>query len=180
MKKYVKYSFLIFVFICCKNDKTDDFCNENYNKVEEITKNLKLKNKNIPVWNDLNFSFTYKYDSILEYGKQIIKSPFLTDIKIKDNLAFISLNVVNSNSFYFELKLDNLNDLKKIIEYEEREKCHMMNCALIVQINKIQKLGFALKPHTDKYENDIYNYIEIGDNNTYLGYGKILEIKFTN
>jgi len=161
--------------LSCKKNKTEyDLDEENRDLVSQNLVKKGIKHS----WDDLDYKFTYQYQSFLDNDKQIISHPLLEDIYKKDNVFYLKVRCGFVKTFYFNLEVENSDLLKKVLDDFNKEQDYLMNGVLVVKINKLQKIPLIAKPYCEVFEGELeYSLIELEANESFFGEGKLINIK---
>lgn len=157
-----------FLVIGCKKSKSSNI--QLSNQAIEISKVENIKYR----WNTLDFEFTSDYDKVIHTNRQIIDKPYIYDFYTKANKKVLKLKVTGEKSFVFDLEIPNGVSMD-IISHNLGDD-YILNCILIVSIEKIHKIPFIINSYYEEEDGEIYPYIELEENYNFKGSGKLIKI----
>lgn len=121
----------------------------------------------------LDFNYSYQFNPVLKENKQLFEKYTIHDIYSKGDQNFVKLNFYK---YYFDLLVEDQSILKALLDDEAGKGIHGSKDFLIIKLDEIRKMDFLVDVYDDSYENEVVFYMEVIENEKFIGKGKILEL----
>jgi hypothetical protein len=121
----------------------------------------------------LDFDYSYQFNPVLKEKKQLFEHYIIHDICTKCNQNIVKLS---SYKYYFNLIVEDESILKTLLEDDDIKGYYESEDFLIIQLDEIKKMDFIVDLYEDSFEDEVDFFIEIIENEKFIGKGKILKL----
>lgn len=171
MKKSVIILVLVMLFSCNQKEKQQE-----KSKQDRVVKVDKIKSKygiKYSMTDLFDFKYTYQFNPVINENKQLLEYYNIQDIYSKGDQNFVKLNFYK---YYFDLLVEDQSILKALLDDEAGKGIHGSEDFLIIKLDEIRKIDFLVDVYDDSYKNDVIFFMEVIENENFIGRGKIIQI----